>query len=762
MGVFTTGGVTVTDVTATTVSLSYSGTTGGTPPYSLQWQISLDDVTFYDLPGATTADYTDTDRSPGGTYYYRMKVTDADLDVDYSDSAEAILAEGGAPFSYPLALCCDPCEDDDDGPPCEGLLCVDFGCRQSEDDYWQKGIARRGNTTITQVSTGRVVTACNPYFAVYLPGTGTDYLYADPQAGYVGTYPPKSFWPGYLMSLPSPYNTHTWFACCWILPVADGTVWSVWGESGSRGWRLRTEGSDVIFEVTEDGDPEDPPWEVATTLTTESDGYAFVFFGVRPDGGSGYELFIGSADDAFEVAAAPSTIFESSATMMMGRQEDSGDVQAWEGEIDEPVIGSVNPTYATSEGARTLHYADGAGLHSRQRVNTPGIAWYFWWSFEDLGDVKRPLVPFTPFQINMTKAGTLTEPLGHVDGHLVTDDAKPCCMKLRDGMDGDWLIEYDFTDYSGYCPVSTTVTIDEEEICDDHQASLEVELSSYYFNIVFDACGAGCGQYYWAAPYTITITGANGVVATISGTTSDEGYTWVDADLGCPGPTLPATVHTHITSVLPTINDLDCTQTISCCTPNPLRPCDPGPSGCTSLPSLKDDWVCVCSQYGVPKTITYSDGNGTLEMTYPHWSGAYEFSCEDSAVCEPCPSPYNPFGYGWKRGTATIRVFIRIDCRCDDLTGEITWYVYKTVSGILDGGFLCDNEEGWPPAGVTILAGVRPPFAGCYGGNIIAPWGLATSLPQTDGSLSVSGELQPWIIPPPYSCDVLGPFTITG
>lgn len=76
------------DATDTECHLSRSNATGGTPPYTYQWQRSDDgaDGTWADLAGETGASLTDDDAGlvAGTTYWWRVEVTDNAATVAYS------------------------------------------------------------------------------------------------------------------------------------------------------------------------------------------------------------------------------------------------------------------------------------------------------------------------------------------------------------------------------------------------------------------------------------------------------------------------------------------------------------------------------------------------------------------------------------------------------------------------------------------------------------------------------------------------------
>ena len=67
------------------IILTFNPPRGGTPPYATQWQSSLDNVTFTDIPGATNA----ASYNPGiltETTWFRKKVTDASGTIAYTPS----------------------------------------------------------------------------------------------------------------------------------------------------------------------------------------------------------------------------------------------------------------------------------------------------------------------------------------------------------------------------------------------------------------------------------------------------------------------------------------------------------------------------------------------------------------------------------------------------------------------------------------------------------------------------------------------------
>ncbi len=74
---------------AGTVDLSLSGQDGGG---TIQWQESTDNVTFTDISGATTADYTTASLSTGSNYYFRAEVTNGC--ANYSNTVSVVVESG--------------------------------------------------------------------------------------------------------------------------------------------------------------------------------------------------------------------------------------------------------------------------------------------------------------------------------------------------------------------------------------------------------------------------------------------------------------------------------------------------------------------------------------------------------------------------------------------------------------------------------------------------------------------------------------------
>lgn len=71
------------ELTDSTINLT-AGVTGGTAPFTYQWQESDSATgTFTNITGATSATYADTGLTTG-TYYYKVKVTDANGLIMYS------------------------------------------------------------------------------------------------------------------------------------------------------------------------------------------------------------------------------------------------------------------------------------------------------------------------------------------------------------------------------------------------------------------------------------------------------------------------------------------------------------------------------------------------------------------------------------------------------------------------------------------------------------------------------------------------------
>ncbi len=81
------GAASITNSSATTVSVRCTPATGGDPPYSYQWQQSTDGVTFANSSGTdiTTLTATVTGLTTNTLYYFRLKVTDSALDTAFSN-----------------------------------------------------------------------------------------------------------------------------------------------------------------------------------------------------------------------------------------------------------------------------------------------------------------------------------------------------------------------------------------------------------------------------------------------------------------------------------------------------------------------------------------------------------------------------------------------------------------------------------------------------------------------------------------------------
>lgn len=72
------GAITFTSATPTQVDLSSAVATGGTSPYSYQWQRATSaNGSYSDLSGETSTTLSDDTLTPGTKYWYRMKVTDS-------------------------------------------------------------------------------------------------------------------------------------------------------------------------------------------------------------------------------------------------------------------------------------------------------------------------------------------------------------------------------------------------------------------------------------------------------------------------------------------------------------------------------------------------------------------------------------------------------------------------------------------------------------------------------------------------------------
>lgn len=67
----------VTATTNTTISLIVTNPTGGTGPYTLQWQRSTDGTSFSNVSGATSLTLADTALTSAQLYYYRVNFTDS-------------------------------------------------------------------------------------------------------------------------------------------------------------------------------------------------------------------------------------------------------------------------------------------------------------------------------------------------------------------------------------------------------------------------------------------------------------------------------------------------------------------------------------------------------------------------------------------------------------------------------------------------------------------------------------------------------------
>lgn len=68
----------ITSKTSSSVTVGATAATGGTPPFTYQWQRSTNSgSTWANISGATTRAYTDTGRSAATRYDYRIIATDA-------------------------------------------------------------------------------------------------------------------------------------------------------------------------------------------------------------------------------------------------------------------------------------------------------------------------------------------------------------------------------------------------------------------------------------------------------------------------------------------------------------------------------------------------------------------------------------------------------------------------------------------------------------------------------------------------------------
>lgn len=78
------------------ISVESDSPAGGVAPYTYQWERSTTSGSgFSNLSGATSLTHTDTTASPGTLYYYRLVVTDDDLDTATSNEVSAQIYEGG-------------------------------------------------------------------------------------------------------------------------------------------------------------------------------------------------------------------------------------------------------------------------------------------------------------------------------------------------------------------------------------------------------------------------------------------------------------------------------------------------------------------------------------------------------------------------------------------------------------------------------------------------------------------------------------------
>ena len=74
----------------TIATVEATDATGGTTPYTYQWQRSTSSGTGYsDVPGATSLTLNDTGLTNGVTYFYQLVYTDADTTSVTSNEVEA-------------------------------------------------------------------------------------------------------------------------------------------------------------------------------------------------------------------------------------------------------------------------------------------------------------------------------------------------------------------------------------------------------------------------------------------------------------------------------------------------------------------------------------------------------------------------------------------------------------------------------------------------------------------------------------------------
>lgn len=92
------GVATITSSSPTSVSFSATDATGGTAPYSYQWQRSIDAVSWSDLAGKTSLTGTDSTVVAGTEYFYRLTYTDSAAGTAHS------LAVPVAPWGAPIVL----------------------------------------------------------------------------------------------------------------------------------------------------------------------------------------------------------------------------------------------------------------------------------------------------------------------------------------------------------------------------------------------------------------------------------------------------------------------------------------------------------------------------------------------------------------------------------------------------------------------------------------------------------------------------------
>ncbi len=136
---------------AGTVDLSLIGQDGGA---TLQWQQSTDNISFSDIGGATSPNYTTSTLSTGSTYYFRAAATVGC--TNYSDTVSVIVGTGGGSSTFPYS---------------EGFE-SDFGIwsnPSSGDDFdWS-----RTNTTTPSADTGPSAANGGSYY-IFTEATGNN------------------------------------------------------------------------------------------------------------------------------------------------------------------------------------------------------------------------------------------------------------------------------------------------------------------------------------------------------------------------------------------------------------------------------------------------------------------------------------------------------------------------------------------------------------------------------------------------------------